>query len=94
MGCSDPVSPLLVLPIVALPGTPDGDEIVVDDESDIGVDPTELSLDDPIVGERPVEKRKTPLNPHVGMPRIRGLPTPKAMSAAQRAEHMIGHLPI
>ena len=91
---SQPVRPLLVSPVLALPGTPEGDSIEIDDETDIGVDPTELALDDPIVGQKPGDERKArDLNPHAKMPRLRGPPTPKTMSEAQGLEHMVSNLP-
>ena len=95
MGLSSlPVSPVLAMPMLALPGTCEGDAVVVDDELDIGVNPDELALDDPIVGQKPPEKGKTGyLNPHSEMHRIRGLPTAKTMTHAQWLEHMVSHPP-
>ena len=56
MWCSSlPVSPVLAMPTLALPGTPEGDAVIVDDELDVGVNPNELVLDDPIIGQNPAE---------------------------------------
>ena len=52
-----PVSPVLAMPVLALPGPPEGDAVEVGDELDIGVDPSELVLDEPIVGQQPAEKK-------------------------------------
>ena len=89
--CSLPVSPVLAMPTLALPGASEGD--AVDDEEDIGVNPSELALDDPMVGPKPVAGKTGYLNAHADMPKIRGLPTPKTMTDAQMMEHMVSHLP-
>ena len=81
------------MPTLALPGTPEGDAVLVDDELDVGVNPNELVLDDPIIGQKPAEGKTKYLNAHVDPPPIRGLPTPKTMTHAQRLEHMVTHLP-
>ena len=81
------------MPTLAIQGTAEGDAVTVDEEEDIGVDPTELLLDDPIVGQHPLPKKTKYTNPHVDMPKLRGLPTPKTLTQAQIDEHMISHLP-
>ena len=45
MHCSSlPVSPVLAMPVLALPGTVEGDALVVDDEEDIRVNPKRADL--------------------------------------------------
>ena len=69
------------MPTLCAPSLGD-DTVEIDDEEDIGVNPKDLVLHEPIVGQKPL-----PSSP------IRPLPQPTVLTEAQMEEHMITHLP-
>ena len=58
------------------------DAAEIDDEEDLGVNPKDLVLREPIIGQKPASSSP-----------IRSLPQPKVLTDAQMEEHMVTHLP-
>ena len=89
--CSwNPVSPALCSPVnsAGAPGRLDqiGGELCgvceEDDEDIVGVNPGDLALGEPIVGQQPRQESK-----------IKPLPNPKNLTEAEWREHLVTHLP-